>query len=332
MSQYTDEQVERFIRDGFPKHAFDLLEAYDGDGGIGDLLLAIAEEVNQDGFALVETMQDEAVPLNSDVLLADREKVSGLSESYIVKVGSKQQRQAQLVARWRERGIPTPTAIKTTLLPMLGYSPDVLEVSRAALSDTNMTPFPSLPTIALGTTTVVFPHTDNALCGPMGAQVLLKITHASAEDLTFSLTCPDGSLTITKPSGLRGAVVAKDVALTSPRFSGKRGDGGWTFSVVNAGANIGSVDVGSKGLLVEGIGRDFVTKAEGRGASIFEWGVLVDPALMSSFAVDLKSVETAIRRWNPDHARAFIALKASNGSPYCIFDDPNSTLNWSVFA
>ena len=77
------------------------------------------------------------------------------------------------------------------------------------------------------------------------------------------------------------------------------------------------------------IGRG-ATGSEGRAANLFAWTVLVDPAQLAS-AADVDFARQLVARWNPGHCRGYLAVKATGGSPYAVFSDPNSRFDGAIF-
>lgn len=323
----TDREVEGLLRSLFPEKTFDWLEAEEGDGGIGDLLLALAEELNADAFELIDQLMKEVNPATAEQSLPEREASMGLDASRVALYGDTASRQAQLIARWRERGTPTIDRVYAALVAVCGpTSVTILEHTRAQVSAVNWRDIAGLPLAIPSSADLDIPFTcgDNAPASRAGAQVTVRITHPSVEDLTLKIIAPDATESASMTFG-SGAVVERDFRFFWPGAAGKTIDGTWTVRITDNGASGGTVEDpaadGVSGLLVEGIGRA-ANGADGLAAIIFEWSAVIDESVGSS-TYDRASVLAIVKRWNPAHERGGVALYQTDGVLGALGDDPN---------
>ena len=318
------------LRSLFPPGDEDLFAWENPQSWVARELEAITTAVRVHGADAVDRLRAEFRPHTAVEKLPDWERLFGLSESRGARYGSLEGRRSQIVARWREHGASTLDNIQAALAAVLGYVPEVREHGRAFFTARNTAPVPATPvTIAANAdTSVVIAVADNAPASRAGARLTVSLTTAAAEDLDVQLEGPDGT-TVSWPAPFgSGAVAGAAFVLYAPAFAEKRVDGAWTLTITNRGAQVGALGTGSA-LLVEGIGRG-AAGSEGRAANLFAWTVLVDPAQLAS-AADVDFARQLVARWNPGHCRGYLAVKATGGSPYAVFSDPNSRFDGAIF-
>lgn len=325
------EEVRQALLALFPPGDADLYAWDDPRSFVARHAAAIATAARLKGTDAVDELRRERRPQDAVAKLPDWERAFGLSKSRTTERGTIGQRQGQVVARWRENGASTPDRIRAAFAAVLGYEPDVLEHSRAALTAANTYQLPGAPITVPANASAAVPIAvaDNAPVSQAGARLTLAVTTAAAEALDVQLDAPDGTTASWSAPFGAGAVAGATFVLYAPELAGARADGAWTLTVANHSGNAATLHTGSA-LFVEGIGRDLVTGAEGLGANIFEWAVLVDPARLTA-AADLEAAAALVPRWSPAHARGYLCLKATNGSSFAVFDDPNTRFDGAVF-
>lgn len=330
----TNLEVEALLRAHFPPKFFEWFLGERGDGGLGDLLAAIAQELNADGFDLVDTLETEIFPSTADEKLPEWEAAFGVSLSKIAVQGSTALRQAQVVARLREYGASTLPNIKAALAAVLGYQPDIREHSRATIRSANSYDFGpgglTIPGAGSVTATVYVP--DGPRTTEAGAQLDLYVDNVPAiESIGVTLTSPAavtktwaaGTLTRDTGNWVGGQIrlAMLDVASTSPY-------GTWTLTLTNADAAAATLT--DAPLFVEAVGRGLLG-SEGLAANVFEWCVLVDPTLLGA-TYDIPLARKIVQRWNPAHCRGYLCVMAGTGDESGVYDDQNSTVDGCVFA
>jgi len=262
------------------------------------------------------------------------EEAFGDSNTSVALYGGVEQRRAHVLTRHREHGASTRDNILASLVAMCGSTAvTLLEHRRSVLTAANWYELPSYPSIAgSANTDLSIACADNAPASRAGAQVTVRVTHASVEDLTLTIIAPDA----TQSSPMRfgsGSVTAQDFRFFWPGAAGKSITGNWTIRITNANATVGTVDDpagdGITGLFVEGIGFG-PYDGEGRGANIFEWCALVDEAAAVSGIYDRAAVAAVIQRWNQVHGRGYLALKNLNGGDAGVWGDSTNSC-WDGF-
>lgn len=157
---------------------------------------------------------------------------------------------------------------------------------------------------------------DNAPASQAGAQVTVRITHPSIEDLTLTIIAPDATQSSALPFG-SGAVTDQDFRFYWKGAANKTITGNWTIRITdNGGAGGNVIDPagdGITGLFVEGIGRATFGGADGLAANVFEWALRVNESLVDSATYDRAVCRELVRRWNPAHCRGYLVLVNLNG-------------------
>ncbi len=301
-------------------------------GSFGDRIVEGAAEQ----FALRIAANTDVVDANNNpqtlttVGLVDWEAALGLAGTPTATFGSTSARQAAVISRLREFGASSIPNIQAALAPILGYSPTIIETSRAALTAINAEDF-GATIAASSTTTLSIVAGDNAPCSKAGARVVLFFNFPAPADLTWTLVGPDGT-TVTWPNTIFGTAAIPSAGyshtLFGPQFSGKLVDGTWTLSVVNAGAHTGIIAPDSY-LIAEGIGRNRFG-AEGRAAQIFMWSAKIDESAVGPNYNRAAAIEIA-SRWNPAHCDGGVALVQTDGGLGALCGDANCVAGLCVF-
>lgn len=312
------------LRSLFPPGDEDLFAWDNPTSWVARELEAIASAVRVLGVDAVDRLRTELRPHTATEKVPDWERVFSLATSRGALYGDLAQRRNQIVARWREHGASTLANIRASLVPLCGYAPEVLEQERSARSLANRVDLPGAPiTVAANaSTSVVVAVADNAPASQAGAQLLLVLSIDTLEDLDVELVAPDATtVSWTRPFG-SGVASFKVFVLYAPAMAGARVDGAWTLTITNNGGNVGTISSGSA-MLVEGIGIDEITRAEGYAAPIFYWSVLVnqwDPSFAAS-TFDRRLATEIVQHWNPAHCRGWLAMYNSQGGRYMACDD-----------
>jgi|GEM_PF-5469814 len=322
-------EVRATLRSLFPPgdeelYAWDNPESY-----VSRELEAVTTAVRLKGTSAVDRVRQEFCPQASTEKAADWERIFSLSQSRTTVYGTLEGRRAQIVARWRESGASTQPHIQAALAAVFGYEPQILEHSRAQMTAAHSYPLPNTPMLlppftAEGTTIRV---ADNSRVSSGGARLTLVVTTAPGQVLDLTLWGPTrASVSWVTPASSSAA--PRTLVFYGRDFAGTEANGLWTLTLLNSTPAPARIDACS--LFVEGIGRN-ASGAEGLAANLFEWTVLVDPARLGPTA-DLDFARQLVTRWNPAHCRGYLALMASSGTPYAVFDDPNSKFDASTWA
>ncbi len=340
MSDLTDLEVEAHLRALFPAGFFDWLLAEHGDGAIGDLLWAYSTEINADGFTLVETLAREIFPNLAVEKLPDWEAAFRIAASRIALYGSDAGRQAQILARFREHGASTLANIEAALRALTGPVPGALQIieqPRAALTDINVYQFNSQVLAGSGSVHWTWTISDNAPCSKAGCIIRIKVDGALECDTIGSATLTlsggftktwtnpfgpeigDGSFRYLYAAELADAVLDGQIATLTLNDS------------LGFGANVGGAVAGHpSGALIEGIGRDPSTGAEGKAANVFSFIALIDESLCTPSTYDRQLAIEVIRRWDPAHCIGSVAIKSLNGDTAGVWGDPTNSV-WDNF-
>lgn len=330
MEQHT---VRTTLRSLFPPGDEDLYAFENPTSWVARELEAVATAVRLHGTDAVDRLRQEVRPHTATEKLADWERIFGTTETSTARYGAVAARRGQVLARWREHGASTVENIRAALAAVLGYQPDVIEQSRTALTRLNSyapTGIPLAIPAGPGSLVASIVVADSAPASSAGARLTLVISHVALEELSVTLTAPTGAPSVALPLG-SGIAVQRSFTFTVREFARAAIDGAWALTIANAGANPGTIHTGTQ-LFVEGIGRG-PNGAEGRGANIFEWAVLVDDAQLGAVA-DLAAARALVPRWNPAHARGYFCRRAAGaggGGAAGVFDDPNSIFEESIF-
>jgi len=323
--------VKALLLSLLPRGTTDWMDFSEGSD-LDRLFEGLAVEANRDGYATVDNLVANSSPATSTVPGNLPEWEAALQQA-VTSASGTGQREDAIVARLRESGASTIPNIKAALSLVVGYEPAILEHERSWLTTQHTYPISNSPVaIAAGPFVSSFGYvngvTDNAPISQAGARLSMTITHPAIEDLEIHLTCPDGG-TVGFASLGTGPIVGKEFLLYAPTLQGHSADGQWVVSILNNGGDAGSLSSGA--VTVEGIGRNALSGAEGKGSAIFEWAALIDPALASTTA-DLALARKLVSHWNPAHCRGYLAVVPGIGGVGGVFDDPTSVFNGCVWA
>lgn len=306
------------------------------------LLTAAAEGIAAETATPVEQVQADANPLTATIAgIGDWERVFKDAGGKVATYGSDEGRRAQMLSRFREAGASTLANITAALAAVTGNttSIEILEHSRADLTVaheyTNAT---GAIYFGGGTETQSVSFGDNAPTSQAGARLYFNgLTASDLDDLTITLTGPDATVrTWPDPNDatkgraeLRPIATEPAISLFAPDFAGLPCSGTWTVEVSSVAGDF-AWDYWA--VIVEGIGRDPLSGADGLGANIFEWAALVDPAQVTPGTFDVELARDIVQRFNPSHARSYLALKNKNGGAAATFDDTNTPFDGGIFA
>lgn len=309
---------------------------------------ALSAELLADGYNLLDTLSAEVNPATASQKLSDWEGVMGLGQTRTTLVGTVSQRQGQLVAASRSRGTPSIVLLQAILGPVLGYvNPSQLQIlqhPRASVTALGVwigTPV-SVAIPPNASVSVTFLVKDAGACSQGGAKATFNITHPAVDKLTlglegpapdnFSVNFSAGGIAQggwTNDVGAAGGVGSnKTYTVGMQSFAGHSINGVWTLSVGDLSGNGGTLAVPS--LFVEGFGR-YVWNAslpapdrfaEGLGALVHEFVVLVDPTLAGS-APDYPTVRSLLARATPAHNRSYLCFVQTTGAQQAVCGDAN---------
>lgn len=287
----------------------------------GRLLLAMQQAA--------DSLRAEMNPATAVEKLSDWESIFRFASSRIARFGGTPQRQAQVVSKWREFGATAIPIVQAIIGPLLGYADptqlEIIECSRSGLRALHTYSWPDGNIPAMGQYNELVHVADNLEVSAAGAFIRVNLTFPTIENLAISVSSPGFNvvLAITGALGV-GSVTNKQYAFFAPTFAGQDVDGDWTLNIDNNGASTGTVNVSSgiqTDVFVEGIGRVGLTTEEGLGAFIFEWGVVVDPALEGVVSPsDRSAALAALQRIKPAHTIANLLIATSIDGACCIPD------------
>ena len=297
---------------------------------IGKAWRAWASGFKRYGFDVLDQLRRELNALEMVDRIPSWEAIMGLSTGRVARFGTDSLRRAQIIARRREMGLPTEDNILGSFAALCGTTGiEVLEHSRSVLTAANWYELPSYPAIAASADTdLVIAAGDNAPASSMGAQVTVRITHPSIEDLTLLIIAPDASQSAVMSFGA-GAVTGQDFRFYWAGAAGKTITGNWTIKITDNGGSGGTVDDpaadGVTGLFVEGIGRS-PGGFDGLAGNVFEWAVRIDEGAVPASTYSRDAARDIVRRWNPEHCRGYLVLKNLSGGDAGIWGDPTNSL------
>jgi hypothetical protein len=306
------------------------MDAQPNDGGVGDVLGQSGQEINEDAFERVDALALEIFPSLADERLPEWETALALTHSRMVSYGSVEQRQAQIVACLRENGASTKANIKAALTVVTGNAAaiTIVEHTRAAMDSANEYTFGAGAAVNPGANQWLIVAGDNAPCSDAGARLYLNVSGITAAEFSVTLTAPD----TTSTTWAAGVIPTGGAIVWWPGAANKDINGTWTVDIASTAAGAGSLGGAGAWLLVEGIGRIGLTDVEGLGANIFEWAALIDTSLAVASLYDQVLAREIVNRWNPAHARGYLAQYNGLGGAVCIFDDALTPFDMGLFA
>lgn len=345
----TDSEVLDFLVQGLPPGT---LDAWDfapnpAEPDLYEEWLALAQSVKAFVVDRIDALRRERNPAAAAEKLQDFELALGLQYSSTATFGTVQQRQAQVVGRFRETAGLTRAGLQTVMQAYLQYADpsqiQIIEPNRAALRVQHSYLF--VAPAALGTSTTIdlaMPGgevPDRAYVSDMGAQLRVNVQVAgSGSSGIIELHSPEGVVKSWALDDYRplSVVVAGNAVfnlqLYAPEFGPQLVDGihyvrrqvggAWKLVIKNMD------QLNSASLFVEGVGRDPAPGADGLGAALFEWGVLAESAKLGAGA-DLAGAEAAIARMNHCHLRGFL-IRDGGMTMAAIPDDPGAIPDASI--
>lgn len=299
-------------------------------------LYAVAQSLKFAVKDRIDALRTERNPAAAIEKLQDYELALGLLQTRTAQFGTVSQRQGQVVGRFREFGGLSKAAIQTVMQAYLKYASPadilVIEADRPATKAIHTYAFPA-PYSPPAVVSVTVP--DDSYVSDGGAQLRINAQVAGAGTSgIIELTGPDGFKHRWDLFDYRslGVVVGPntvfDLELRAQDFAPRLADDGytwvrrkiagtWTLKVQNLNL------VNSAGLFVEGVGRNAAGQ-DGRGAALFEWGVLAETAKLGAGA-DLIGAAEAVRRMDHCHLNGHLLLDGRDiTSLAAIPDDPNA--------
>lgn len=316
---------------------------YDLDGDIGKIVYALGGGAKA-MFDACENLLLELDPATATEKIPDWEAALGLSQTRIANFGTIQQRRNQVLAYLRNYNAGfSLDEIRAAVQPFLLYAVpgqiQILETDRAALTTLHTYAASGTPLVLGGSSSgsIAFSVPDDGDVTEAGVHLTVNLT-GTIDQLTFILLGPQGwpQVGMFLPGHLgSGAVVATSYTVYAPRdrifYSGAVGftiagkvGGTWLLLIATgaAGATIHSASI-----FVEGIGLDASGNA-GLGAAMYEFAVVVDPALLGGGFLggnsDVDAAREVLQRLRPAHLKASLVTKNSvvGGGLMAIPDDP----------
>lgn len=305
-ADYLDLKQE--LISGFPPGTEDWLDWLDPDGP-GPLMEATGHVLEDRGTAQVDALRLELSPLTCSAAgLARWERTLDLQNSRITLRGDTERRRAQVLSRLREVGNSNKRMVQTILNSFLLYADqtqiELMESNRSQVRTANEKRHFGVVDFGPGaippTAQISWVVWDDPRVSKGGVQVDLNVTCSDLSTLEISLYAPDGAVySQVMPLGVGGRTAGPggvNLRIYEPRFAGHgKIFGTWRMSITSA--NVGDSLLGAV-LLVEGLGRydDWRgVPCNGLGAAMYEWGVVVDAALLGT-DYDLDGARHAVRR------------------------------------
>ena len=300
-------------------YAFD-----DAQDIIGDAFQAQCQAV-KNASDLVDLLRLETNILSMLAKIPDWEIATGLQATRTAAIGNAQSRRNAIIGQLRRTGAVDVPSIQAIMAAFLNYAPGVMppviEMDRAVLTAALQRPITGGAITAGATTDFPVTLADNAPVSNAGALVGFRLSHATPADLTVQLVTPLGAV-LPLPVALGTAALVTvnfqtrtNVAASTPV------SGIWKLRFVDSGASGGALATNAATFLhAEGIGRN-AWGAEGLGSGIFEWAVLVDPALIpGSAVVDYTAIRALLNQIKPAHTIVFLDLKTTVGGACGVWD------------
>lgn len=301
-------------------------------------LYAVAQSLKFAVKDRIDALRTERNPATAIEKLPDYELALGLLQTRTAQFGTVSQRQGQVVGRFREFGGLSKAAIQTVMQAYLKYASPadilVIEADRPATRAIHTYAFPA----PLGLTAVVnlfLDVPDDSYVSDGGAQLRINVEAAGGgASGIIELTGPDGFKHRWDIFDYRslGVVVGMntvfDLELRARDFAPQLADDGYTWVRRKIAGRwvltLKNLDkLNSAGLFVEGVGRNAAGQ-DGRGAALFEWGVLAETAKLGAGA-DLLGAAEAVRRMDHCHLNGHLLLDGHDiTSLAAIPDDPNA--------
>jgi uncharacterized protein YmfQ (DUF2313 family) len=316
MAALSLEETRRWLLNLLPPGAdklYDLTSA----GDVYKLFDGFAQAFKQFGHDLLETLRAEIFPSSAVQKLPDWEKAIGLTASYFATNGATAQRQSGILAKLREFGSFTPYLVRAVVAPLLGYADftqlRVMETNRYAF--TNLHTYQDSPLDGQGaipangsvTRSIYVPDGGNA--SRAGAKLTLGLIHPAVQGLTITLTAPSGKSKTWRNIGQGAATYGHTWLLYAPEFARTQCNVRWTLMVTDSSDNSGSLL--AWWLFVEGVGSNLPGPAGpgagGLAGDIFDWGVVIDPALAGAVRPpDYSGARFAINRIKHAHTNGHL--------------------------
>lgn len=290
----TAEELKQALVAAFPPGVD---EVVDFDDAPGAHLGAIAEVIKACGTDVVDGLAAEVNPLTCTQNLPRWERLFRIPATS----ATLPQRRLRVLSRWREVGATvTRQLVQAVLAPLLDYANAadvvVVEADRDALRAAHTYAWAGSKSFSFTPAVIKWTVYDDANVSHAGAQVDLTITHSDISRIAMTLTCPSGQTASVGVNKLgRGAASGDTYRAYFPSLAGFQVGGvmGGTWSL-SIGAISGTGTITAADLFVEGVGRDS-THRDGRGASVWHWGVVVEDDKLGPNA-DLVAAREALHR------------------------------------
>lgn len=295
---------------------------------IGGTLYGLAGALKDVLLDRVDQLKLELNPSTMVEKIPDWEAACGLTNTPIAKFGTLDQRRNAVLAVLRTSGSFSYDDIRAIVQPYLLYADptqiQIVETSRSTLRAANTYSYTTPETIPPASSRLYgVVVSDDPRVSPGSAHLGLTLT-GYVGDVVFTLSGPDGTQ-VSFPGGTLppDTVTAQAFDLCALGFAGKTIRGVWTLRVQTASA---ALTMTRWSVFVEATGVNYDTAvppnriSQGRGAPIFEFAVVADPALLGN-GYDLQGAQRSLTRWQPAHTNGVI----SNG-PWRICAIPDTYL------
>lgn len=313
VGQTSVDQARSALKTAFPPGAGDW---YDWDNPDDQffypITYAIAQVLKTYGYDYADLMRQEVNPLLAKLKLPEWEAVLGITQNAASAVNKWiATRQTAVISKLRESGASTLANIRAALEPLLGFSSanagtlQIIECNRAALTALHTYANNAGASIGGGSNVSQSVYVNDGLVvGAAGVQVAVTITSTNPEQLSFTLTGPNGSspqasVTWAAASLPVGSVTSTTFYLYEKATSaGTNILGTWSLQV-NTGA--AACTLVSWSLFVEGVGA-----GQSTGGAAFEWGAYADPTKTNN--PDLVATLRSIKRIQPGFSNGALLL------------------------
>lgn len=328
----TQAELKLLLISLLPAGSEDLYDL-DNSANLGRTFNALAGTLKDTLADRVDQLRLEVNPRSCVEDVPDWEAACGLSATDLARFGTLEQRRNAVLSVLREHGSFSLPDLQAGLAPYLLYSDpsqiEIIETDRDALRSAHT--YSDAVPLAVGaastgarSVTVL----DDPRVSPAGAQVNVNLT-ANLSEVSLRLTAPDGSQKTWRPGHLGdGAVTSQVFTLFAPELADAAIHGRWTLAITTGAS---SATLTSWSLFVEGLGINLVgpppyppgRNGEGLGAAMFQFLVMIDPALLGT-GYDLGGAYRAIQRLKPAHVLGNYGLKSQYGDNCAIPDDPQT--------
>jgi len=336
----TQAELRRLLIALLPDGSEDLY-ALETTDFIGGTINALAGALKFNVADRIDQLRKEVNPATIEESIADWEAACGLSHTVLASFGTAEQRRNAILSVLREHGSFSLDDIRAAVQPYLVYADpsqiEIIEPDRIAQQAAHTYPYASpmtatFPNNAASSSVFV---ADDPRVSPAGATINLNLT-GLLDEVRFRLTAPDGYTKNWLGGFLgSGSVTNQNFVLYAPEMAGRKILGNWTLTVT--AGNTTNATVNNWSIFVEGLGVNYDGATppnrigQGLGAALFEFLVVIDPALVGT-GYDYEGAYRAVQRIKPAHVLGNIVVKNTvmGGGLLAIPDEPTTLPDRSI--